>query len=235
RVVDVGWGGGNLGEELRLRQGCHVYGIECHADAAAEASKRLYKVWHATVEETLPQIDADFFDCVVLGDILEHLTDPWSVLKQLRCKLITGGSVVASIPNVGHWTIVTGLLRGEWNYEGFGILDRTHLRFFTLQSIKELFWNTGFRIVDLQTNRKEGNPFEPLTKELAEAGIIREPELDRTNVYQYLVLAQKVEVTHSPKVSIVLVNSNGKRETLECLSSIQDLVYSNFDVVVVDN
>ena len=71
-------------------------------------------------------------DCLVYGDVLKHLKDPWSLLREHRAFLSERGLVLACIPNIQHWTILTALLRGQWNYQEEGLLDRTHLRFFTL-------------------------------------------------------------------------------------------------------
>ncbi|NBP40252.1 MAG: methyltransferase domain-containing protein, partial [Betaproteobacteria bacterium] len=79
----------------------------------------------------------------VLGDILEHLKDPWAMLSRLAACLSPDGVLLACIPNVGHWTVIDGLLRGDFSYRDQGLLDRTHLRFFTASSMLELFQRAG--------------------------------------------------------------------------------------------
>jgi 2-polyprenyl-3-methyl-5-hydroxy-6-metoxy-1,4-benzoquinol methylase len=80
------------------------------------------------------------FDCIVFNDVLEHVVDPWSMLDRAKERLAPGGRIVASIPNVRHYIVVRNLaLRGRWDYADWGVLDRTHLRFFTRASIEELF------------------------------------------------------------------------------------------------
>jgi len=90
---------------------------------------------------------AGSFDCIVLADVLEHLRDPWSLLTRLQPYLADDGTVVASIPNVGHYPIILGLVRHRWRYTPEGVLDRTHLRFFTLETIRDMFTRSGFHIV----------------------------------------------------------------------------------------
>jgi SAM-dependent methyltransferase len=86
------------------------------------------------------------FDAIVCGDVLEHLREPETFLRQARSWLRPQGSLIASIPNVRHHSVVRGLLAGNWTYEAAGLLDRTHLRFFTRRSIETLFEGAGFRI-----------------------------------------------------------------------------------------
>jgi hypothetical protein len=96
----------------------------------------------------------------VCADVLEHLVDPWETVGKLKKLLKPGGTIVASIPNVGFHRIVRGLIKGRWHYADAGVLDRTHLRFFTWQGIQELFVMNGmtiekiFRKIDSGANMK---------------------------------------------------------------------------------
>lgn len=90
------------------------------------------------------------FDTILACDILEHFVDPWSIVKRLHAQLKPGGSLVASIPNVRHWTVSGGLLaKGDWTYVESGILDRTHLRFFVRETAKELVGSSGLQIEEV--------------------------------------------------------------------------------------
>jgi hypothetical protein len=86
--------------------------------------------------------------CWIFGDVLEHLYDPWMVLRRIRKSLPSDGSIVACIPNAQHWSVQFRLNSGEFRYEDAGLLDRTHIRWFTKTTIIELFGTTGFEIVD---------------------------------------------------------------------------------------
>ncbi len=91
--------------------------------------------------------DGERFDCVVFNDVLEHTADPWTVLEQTHAILAPGAVIVVSIPNVRHATVVRSLLvDGRWDYRDWGILDRTHLRFFTRATAVELLQSTGFAV-----------------------------------------------------------------------------------------
>ena len=86
------------------------------------------------------------YDRVIFSDVLEHLKDPWAVLKRVREILSPNGTVLASIPNVAHWSIRAGLFIGRFNYVEEGLLDRTHIRFFTLKTVRELFARSGYKV-----------------------------------------------------------------------------------------
>lgn len=146
-VLEVGCGNGILGAAYKARNaGSRVFGLEIHAASAAVAAGRLDMVICGAAET----IDLDFLrgrvDCLVYGDVLEHLLDPWKLLAAHRALLAPGGKVVASIPNVQHWSLLEHLLRGHWTYADHGLLDDTHLRFFTLESIGALFERAGLAI-----------------------------------------------------------------------------------------
>lgn len=150
RILDVGCAAGDLGAEL-ISRGFEVVGIERDPAAAEVASSRLSHV-HVSDIETRPlrEIVEDQFDAVVFGDVLEHLVDPKSVLQSAQEILTPTGIVIASIPNIAHGSIRIGIALGQWDYTDEGLLDRTHLRFFTLKTIKELFADSGFIIDSIQ-------------------------------------------------------------------------------------
>jgi hypothetical protein len=102
-------------------------------------------VVHGTAEGELPE-HWPTPDCVIFADVLEHLVDPWTVLATWSTRLAARGTLVASIPNVLHRSVVRGMLHGRWDYTDEGILDRTHLRFFTRETALELIESAGFRV-----------------------------------------------------------------------------------------
>jgi 2-polyprenyl-3-methyl-5-hydroxy-6-metoxy-1,4-benzoquinol methylase len=138
KVLDVGCGAGGLGRRLK-ELGCgQVYGIECVEEPAAIAAQHYDKVFCAPVEQVDLSPYADFFDFVVCADVIEHLVDPWTALTRLRGVLKDSGWLVASIPNVRHRFVIGELLRGKFEYRSEGILDKTHVRFFTFDTIVKL-------------------------------------------------------------------------------------------------
>jgi methionine biosynthesis protein MetW len=139
RVLDVGCAEGYLAAELAQR-GCSVVGIEPDARAAAVARERGISVLEFDVEEI--SLDASAFDVVLFVDVLEHLREPAPVLRQA----LAAGSAIVSIPNIAHWTARRELVRGRFPRADHGLFDRTHLRWFTRDSARELAADAGFRI-----------------------------------------------------------------------------------------
>ena len=123
-----------------------MVGIEADAEAAAVATTRLDRVVAGRFPDDIGPEDGPF-DCVVFNDVLEHLVDPWEALRRTKALLTGSGTVVAVIPNIRHVRAVLPLLvRGRWDYADTGLLDRTHLRFFTKASMIELFETTGYTV-----------------------------------------------------------------------------------------
>lgn len=151
RIVEVGSSSGALARAYKSRDAaCHYTGIEIDAEYAALSRRYCDEVLHASIETLDDQaFDALFpADCWVFGDVLEHLYDPWSVLKRIRVRMAAGECVVACVPNVQHWTIQAKINVGDFVYEDSGLLDRTHLRWFTRKTALALFQSTGYRIVE---------------------------------------------------------------------------------------
>ncbi|TFH74151.1 class I SAM-dependent methyltransferase [Cellulomonas sp. HD19AZ1] len=161
-VLDVGCATGYLAEALNQR-GCTVSGVEYDAEAAEKARPHLD---HLVVGD-LNTMDVDAalggrtFDVLVLADVLEHVLDPVDVLRRLLPLLRPGGSVVMSIPNVAHGSLRLALLQGRWQYTDVGLLDRTHIRFFTRRSVLELLADTGLAAAELRTTTRD-----PLTADV---------------------------------------------------------------------
>lgn len=151
-VLDVGCGAGAVGAAIK-RGGRKVVGIEQHPAASAQAAKVLDAVNPVDLNDSvaLRAFVAEYedqFDCVVAADVLEHLYDPWHVLSELVRTLRDGGSVVISLPNVRVLSVLVPLVfRGRFEYRDRGVLDRTHLRFFTRASAQRMVEDAGLRLV----------------------------------------------------------------------------------------
>jgi len=145
-ILDVGCGKGTLGRWLKEQGVGAVYGMELSAAAGEEAKQWLDQVAIGDIEHAPPPCPGKSVDCIICADVLEHTADPWAVVAKLKMLLKPGGCMVASIPNVGFHRNIRKLIRGEWRYTDEGLLDRTHLRFFTLETIEELFASNGLAI-----------------------------------------------------------------------------------------
>jgi len=144
-VLDVGCATGYLAEALG-RNGCTVSGIEYSTEAAEAARAHLDQLVVADLNAvTLADaFSGRSFDTVVFGDVLEHLLDPAAALRSAASLLAPGGKVVVSIPNVAHGSVRLALLAGRWNYADRGLLDATHIRFFTYETLQDLLWDSGY-------------------------------------------------------------------------------------------
>lgn len=152
KVLDVGCATGYLGEAL-MERGCRVSGVELDLEAAKRAEKVLDEVLVADLEtvDLVAHFGAGSFDVVVLGDVLEHLRDPLRLLKNAVGLLAPQGSVVISIPNVTHAALRLALLQGSWTYSDRGLLDRTHVQFFTRSTLIEMVRGAGLVPVDVRS------------------------------------------------------------------------------------
>jgi 2-polyprenyl-3-methyl-5-hydroxy-6-metoxy-1,4-benzoquinol methylase len=150
RVFEGGVSSGYVAREL-VEAGLVVDGAELDPVAAEQARQ----VCDTVVVGDLQHLDLSnlpHYDVVLFGDTLEHLPDPGAVLARLRSRLKPGGVLVVSIPNVANWAIRLGLLAGRFRYTDRGILDRTHLRFYTRRTLIELLEAAGFRVVALEAS-----------------------------------------------------------------------------------
>lgn len=158
RVLDVGCAEGLLGETLKqLGLAAEVVGIELFPDAAKVAANRLDRVICGDIELMNYDemgLEPESLDYIICGDVLEHLRDPWAVLSWLTTRLKPEGQLITSVPNVRHWSVLFPLLfKGEWQYRSHGIMDRTHLRFFTRKSAVQMLVDSGLHVVSC-----EGSP-----------------------------------------------------------------------------
>lgn len=142
RVLDVGCASGHLAAALAAERGASVVGVESDPRAAAAARARGIEVREQDLERE--PLDVAGFDCVVLGDVLEHLRDPAAVLAAAR----PAGLAVVSLPNAAHWTARRELLRGRFPRADFGLFDRTHLHWFTRETAHDLARESGFRVAE---------------------------------------------------------------------------------------
>jgi 2-polyprenyl-3-methyl-5-hydroxy-6-metoxy-1,4-benzoquinol methylase len=146
RVLDVGCGEGATGRSLRAAGASWISGIELDVDAAAAAAEAYDEVRTGRVEDELGGLSGPF-DTIVLYDVLEHLPEPWVVLRRLHEVAVPAARVHVSVPNARHWTLLRDVaLRGSFGYGDAGHRDRTHLRWFTKRDLVELLEETGWNV-----------------------------------------------------------------------------------------
>jgi 2-polyprenyl-3-methyl-5-hydroxy-6-metoxy-1,4-benzoquinol methylase len=150
-TLEFGCGNGNFSELIKNEYHAECWGVEMHPHYAKKASEKLDNVINAEAHQVLNQIPENYFDCIIFNDVLEHLKDPYSLLREVKSKLNKYGVVVASIPNVRFWSNLKALvIDGMWDYKDTGILDKTHLRFFTYNSLIKIFRQLDYNIVAIE-------------------------------------------------------------------------------------
>ena len=154
RILDVGCATGSVGRALKeARKDVHVTGVELDPEMAAVSGQRLDVVERGDVCDLLAHgvFDGRAYDCIILADVLEHIVDPWTTLGLLAARLGHEGVIVASLPNVRHYTTIASILFAKrWPYRDRGIHDRTHRRFFAYRNVVELFEGAGLTIGSLR-------------------------------------------------------------------------------------
>lgn len=151
RILEAGCASGLFGAQLKRRPNVEVWGIEYDSVSAESARNRLDMVFAGDILGLTDHLPNAYFDCVIFNDVLEHLVDPYAVLLKVKSKLAKDGLIVCSIPNIRFfYTLRNFIVSKQWKYEDAGIMDKTHLRFFTKRSIEDMFDSLGYRIVELK-------------------------------------------------------------------------------------
>lgn len=146
--LEIGCGEGGFSVHLINIYHCEAWGIEFEEAQGKKASEKLHKVLIGDVEVLVDKLPEAYFDTIICNDVLEHIYDPYTVLSKLKTKLKHGGKIVSSIPNIRYFrTFYDLIFKGKWDYQANGILDITHVRFFTTKSIIKMYENAGYRIV----------------------------------------------------------------------------------------
>jgi 2-polyprenyl-3-methyl-5-hydroxy-6-metoxy-1,4-benzoquinol methylase len=215
-VLEVGSATGYFTKVL-VERGCKVVGMEIDPGAGKQAEEFAERMVIGNVdhEEIWDQVDDDAFDVITFGDVLEHLQDPLSTLRIAKRKLKANGFIVTSLPNVAHGDVRLSLLHGSFPYSETGLLDRTHIRFFTLQSIREMMWEAGLVAVD--TRRVLMPIFQSelhLDKDDFPDEVVREVRADpESETYQYVMK---------------FVIDNGSQAVTELASRVDELIDTNY-------
>jgi 2-polyprenyl-3-methyl-5-hydroxy-6-metoxy-1,4-benzoquinol methylase len=155
-ILEIGCGNGETCRTIKqLYPFCKTTGIDIDEESIKKSSDIFDKAIKADIEEvelSALGIEEESFDYILYGDVLEHLKDPWTVIKKHKRYLKKDGRILASIPNIRHQAVLLPLLYGAWTYRNEGILDSTHLRFFTLREIKRMFRSAGLYIYEIKGN-----------------------------------------------------------------------------------
>lgn len=194
RVLEFGCATGYMSEALRERLGCSVTGIEISPEAGELARERCDRLIIGDAEQLDYEelFGKERFDAILFVDVLEHLREPAALLRRIRPFLSRNGVVIASIPNIAHGSVRLALLAGEFRYRDVGLLDDTHLRFFTREGIRDLFEGTGYVVTDWLHHRVDVDSTEVAIPPMPMSDSLREwlSEDPDVSVYQFVVRAR---------------------------------------------
>jgi 2-polyprenyl-3-methyl-5-hydroxy-6-metoxy-1,4-benzoquinol methylase len=151
RVLELGSGPGMITRSLKGNS-CRVVALELDEKAIELVAPHCESVHACDLNDpTWPETvkDSDKFDVIVAGDVLEHLYNPWQTMSKLETLLADGGYVVLSLPHVGHNAVIACLLASDFGYQPWGLLDKTHIRFFCIKNMQQLFNDAGLKIIEV--------------------------------------------------------------------------------------
>ncbi len=254
RILEIGCSRGLLGEATKLRQSCVYWGIEPEKSAFDDASARLDHIIQDDIEllDDFPDVP---FDCLIFGDVLEHLRRPEIVLAKLRKNLTPDATLIANVPNIAHWTVLLELLQGKFDYTNSGLLDRTHLTFFTPDSFRKMLWNAGYGVNKEEPNLIQSSACQHIGDLAKTLGLPGEKAFVTASTYQTLFVAKLLpdatedegvrsklvgphqlqlgEANCRASAIIVTFNSSGTINT--CLESVLKTLDLADEVILVDN
>ncbi|MCY1272653.1 Ubiquinone biosynthesis O-methyltransferase [compost metagenome] len=210
RVLEIGCGPGSITKLLSSQNDCSVTALELDPEAIEKASPYCQKIFQADLNSAeWPTLlnGEDRFDVVVAADVLEHLYDPWITLERMVDFLNPEGYLVISLPHVGHAAIASCLFNGDFQYRDWGLLDRTHIRFFGLKNIEDLFSRAGLKLIEARYVIKPPQDTEFAASWSALPGTIQNAlnSSPHAHVYQVVVKAVPLE-RPQPAVSLVLLS-----------------------------
>lgn len=223
QVLEIGCGSGSITRVLAQRNGCVMTGIELDPAAIAKATPYCAQVIRADLNSSRwpDLLDAGRrFDVVLAADVLEHLYDPWAALRQMTQLVAPDGCVVVSLPHVGHAAVMACLVNGDFEYRDWGLLDRTHIRFFGLKNIEDLFAQAELKIIEAKyvVAAPEATEFAPGWARLA--GSVKRALMRSEHAQVYQVVVKAVALARAG-AAVPLAPSRHERRvwTLEALKA----------------
>ncbi len=185
RLLDVGCGMGTISSIAKKKFNIEeVVGIEKYENAANVASTKLDKVFCGDIESLQLDYSNNYFDCILCADVFEHLIYPENVIRKLHSLLSDNGVMITSLPNIRHIVPLLKIIFDRLEYEESGILDKTHLHFYTLHTMKKMFAENGFEIQKIENNRS-------LSLKFKIANIITFGLFRPFSIYQYIFVLRK--------------------------------------------
>jgi len=158
RVIEIGCGDANFLHKIKSQYGCECWGVEPYLldKNSIYIHSSVDRFLGVPIEDALDSIPINYFDLIILNDVIEHLQDPETILSGLKSRLTENGVILMSVPNfLFYGNVFEILVLKDFKYKDFGILDRTHLRFYTRKSLIETLENNDFKIINLSGINQE--------------------------------------------------------------------------------
>lgn len=210
KVLDIGCSSGNFGEELMRNKHCVVDGIDVDAKDVNLAKQKLRNAHVLNVENDPIDIFDEKYDVILMMDVIEHLVEPVKALKKIATLLKPGGRLVFSVPNMSHISVRLDLLMGKFNYRNTGLLDDTHLHFYTEEYLRRVLSNAGYDLAQTSSTTVT-YPIQLVTNKLKDVGLVPlssfrdSNEKTNGNIYQFIGVAV---VSKAKKSNIPFPKSN---------------------------
>ncbi|WP_238590862.1 glycosyltransferase [Paenibacillus beijingensis] len=233
RVLEVGCAcGGTLLKIKDMYPNAELYGIELN-QASGQIANRFADVRTDNVETTL-SYPANFFDYIIFADVLEHLYDPWKVVENAKNYLKEDGKMLVSLPNVSHFSVIRDMLEGNWTYQDAGLMDRTHVRFFTRKEMIKMFERAGFNNIDIGSVTLEGSSADQYIIDQLQQLTSNKHLSQEMRTYQYLF-----RVSAQPAVEHLILDKllrmDNEQADPETINQLIDLLIQNEDIFDVVN
>lgn len=183
-ILDVGCGEGINLEYLKKNKCAQkTTGIEINSEIAKRAGERVDVIINQSVEDKSLVLPKNEYDLILCLDVIEHLYDPWTVLKKLEASLKPNGVIISSIPNIQHWNVILHLFRGRWDYKKAGFWDSTHIRFFTRKTIISMVDGAGLHVKKI---------YSMMGKEVHALNFMTLKIFDSFFAFRYVVVMNKI-------------------------------------------
>lgn len=199
RLLDIGCGAGEFGRVMKAKGVIEVAGFEYDARAADMARTVLDDVGSGDIENIELPFPKEHFDCITCCDVLEHLIDPWQTVGKLKSHLVPGGRLVVTLPNIEFFGVLQMLGMGRWAYDTHGIMDRTHLRFFTKREIRAMLEGAGLEIEALEPLSIRDKGLFPMDPDRCvhippiRIGPLSDEQYENKRTFQFIAIARKPE------------------------------------------
>ncbi len=223
RLLEIGCGPGSITKILAEKNRCKVIGVELDPKAIEKVRPYCLEVFQADLNSAeWPSLfdTRDRFDVLVAADVLEHLYDPWVSLQRMVPLIKSDGYIVISLPHIGHAAVMSCIYNGDFEYRDWGLLDRTHIRFFCLKNIQELFIQANLKIIEVAyvTKSPEETEFAATWDKLP--NLVKTAFKTNPHAYLYQVVVKAVP-TERPEKGLLLTLENYSSDKVGILTKIK--------------